>query len=82
MLKLCERPLVMQIHEHGVVVQRIWYAWNRLRNVCWNEGSGELSIAIDGKRVQALVPVAERASVTSLLERNWLSIRGQIGGGR
>ena len=70
LLELLEVSLVMRIHEGGVVVKRTPYVWDRLRYVCWNEGSGELSIAIGGKRVQAEVPVAERASISSLLERN------------
>jgi hypothetical protein len=81
-LKLREVSLVMRIHEGGVVVKGIPYMWDQLRYVHWNEGSGDLSIAIGGKQVQAEVPVTERASVTSLLGRNWLSIRSQIGGGR
>jgi hypothetical protein len=70
LLKLREVSLVMRIHEGGVVVKGIAYVWDQLRYVRWNEGSGDLSIAIGGKRVQAEVPVAERPSITAVLERN------------
>jgi hypothetical protein len=69
MLKLFERPMVMQIHERGIAVNRMPYLWITLRYVCWNAVSGNLSIAIGPKRIRASVPLDERAGVNAMFER-------------
>ena len=70
LLDLGESRYSLQIHERGVVLDGIRYAWDNLRYVRWNDATGDLSIAAQLSVGHTNVPIEGRASVTSVLERN------------
>jgi hypothetical protein len=70
LLSLGESRYSLQLYERGTVLDGMRYSWDALRYVRWNDATGDLSIAAQLSISHANVPIEDRASVTSLLERN------------